>query len=558
MTLVTLCLGLIGKKWNYRQCQYIIGMLIILWATVGQFVFVWVRNGNKTHFNKLIYKGEFGLGHRLARFSAAHHLALQWKLPILQADWGTCKLEAAKSTRKKEQDIFQFLFGGENNQINLPLHAAISNKNGNKNYNNEDFISKAATPQHNIGNAVIRVTNDVLGYYTGQSYKNAKKNLPPNYYAIKNNTATTNATTRSNSPWLDKMQSDQQLFQHLLDRFQHQKELQSFQNLHAWRDRMVIGLHIRAGNSEGTNFVIQGRDKVLGKKNFVPYVVKLIGAFIMQEKQQYRQKYKHNPLLFLATDTAAIIPAVKEAVAAELNNSTLMMTVVTFPQPRISFGGGVSFERWKSGQRCLEGWLASMSDQALLATTDVVVAASRSTFTQTLPMSMVLPTTTAEAPPEIKNLSPPETMIRPLLRFCEVGESGRRMTCFADKYSWLYRLQPGAVRTIQTFDLEEGTLPDKNENNRNNKRGVVRESNSNSNSLASLNDDQIIHKVVIHLPDWEVPNDFEKVERFLSSAAARHRNTLKYGNRFNTKYRGKVFREYSSHWTLHQKKTTET
>ena len=170
-----------------------------------------------------------------------------------------------------------------------------------------------------------------------------------------------------------------------------------------------------------------------------------------------------SPLIFLATDTAYLIPVVRKAFqehAAMDANS-----VVVLPQFRLQANQGVTFDALEgTGQKCLEGWQAMVSDMMLLAHSNVLVAARHSTFTQSLPLSMMF------ARQQI---------------FCEVSDEGVTMTCVdGDMQTWLFR---DNVSSIHTFVADAG-----------------------SDSSA------VSHRITLLLPDVSQPPEFSQAKKFLT------------------------------------------
>ena len=401
------------------------------------------HNNNNTlpsNTNKLLYVGQFGLGHRLSKLSAAYDVAQTLHLP-LEIRWGTCQ----------QQEIFEYLFS---TNILLAENASIVRQD-----------------------KIVLVRNDVLGYYAGQSYKNAKVALTVRYTA---NDVTIN-------PWLRKWQQDYRLFTSLLQQFSFQKELQDFQKRHERHRHYVIGLHLRAGNGEQEHFQ-QADRKVSNPATFLERISQLIHQLVIVQRQQMP------PLVFVATDTAAWIPFVQAALAR------YNIPVITYPQPRLEHNHGVSYARWTHGQACLNGWKYSAIDMALTSQCDTVVAATRSTFTQILPLSIVMHKESS------------------IFRFCEVSTTANDMTCFRDQYTWLFR------------SIKHSTAM----------------------GHFSLNMSQyqpVVHKVMVHLPDVQEESKLQDAKDFLKSTTWNDK-VFAYGERINTKYRGKAFRQFVPGWTF--------
>jgi hypothetical protein len=181
----------------------------------------------------------------------------------------------------------------------------------------------------------------------------------------------------------------------------------------------------------------------------------------------------------LATDTPTVIPIIENAAKA------WGIPVVTFPQPQLPPSAGVTYSAVKVGQPCLLAWRAMMADSVLLSHVDVLIAGMRSSFTQIMPMSMVLNDISS-----LKNeIQLQSTTIMP--RFCEVSSTGLAMTCVQDRQSWMVRnaTNQWTLTVDNNQDTADGTHP--------------------------YNSSPVIHKMVVHLPD--VDDDVEtRLERSLS------------------------------------------
>lgn len=380
------------------------------------------------HQSKLYHVGQFGLGHRLSKLSASYHLATHQLLNVslLELHWGSCQTA--------EKDIFAFLFGTHQ----LPLTTATT--------------TATTTTSNQQQEKTILIRNDVAGYYAGQNYKNAHRPLP---------------RAHVRNVWLPKLlQIDPQLFRDLLQRFERQHpDVLEFQK--DWEKYTVIGLHIRAGNGEGDHFQQAKRGVGGDLHDFVQGVCQLLVQLPVSKPS----------LLFVATDTPSVIEMLRKGCSSSFE-------VRVLPQPRVATKG-VSYQAWKTGEVCFQGWRASMMDMALLAKSDILVAGMRSTFTQILPRS----------------LCP---------QFCEVDVTGRRMTCFTNQTEWLLREHPG-----QIYSLDNNTNP-------------------------------VVHKVLVHLPDWETNDWIQQASEFLQTND-KESTVFVYGPRFDPKYRGKG--QFREEWT---------
>jgi hypothetical protein len=371
---------------------------------------------------RIVHRGEFGAGHRLARMSGAYRLARRLAKRAegeqgtpraarfrveLRADWGRCRTDNGTST-----DVFAHLFGSN---VLYGSGAADAGRAGKP---------KAKAPKQSV--VAVRIRNDVPGYYAGQMYKNAGTPL----------------TGRLWQRWVDKMEgTDVDLFRALLARFRHQGLVQEYQREKNWRNRFVVGVHLRLGNGERGHFAESGRGSA-DAASLVRDAVDLVQRYLdASEAKGGGDRERPPPALFVATDTPAALPLVR----AELGR--LAPALELWPSPTASRlpPAGVSYAL-ESSDECLGGWVDAVVDQALLSRVDVLVAPARSTFTQILPRAVVL------SPRQGGANSSSNRAPRRGGTFCEVEtaeehppSSGsapappRRMVCFESSADWLLR-----------------------------------------------------------------------------------------------------------------------
>jgi hypothetical protein len=107
-----------------------------------------------------------------------------------------------------------------------------------------------------------------------------------------------------------------------------------------------------------------------------------------------------------------------------------------------------------------------VSDMILLSQTNVLIAAKHSTFTQSLPLSILFD--------------------RKQQQFCEVSATGRAMTCTSNMKNWLFRTDTDDIHTYY------------------------------SNGDTDENDEgDVSHMLTLLLPDIEPSRQFTKVKLFL-------------------------------------------
>jgi len=210
----------------------------------------------------------------------------------------------------------------------------------------------------------------------------------------------------------DKVDFDAKFYMGLRNRFRNKPEVDSFVKAN-FADFIVVGLHVRAGNGEQGDFSEKNRE-IKDENIWVHRISKNI--------RNMTRGWKRPPLVYLATDTPSMVQRFRAALAGVMN-------VTHFPQQRAEEGHGVFFgERGiesnvtRVQSSCLAGWDAAIKDMLILSHADVVVAARPSSFTQTLPMSIVLQRDNQE----------PDSM----LPFCESNIAGTELRCFKDYLDW--------------------------------------------------------------------------------------------------------------------------
>eukprot|EP00527_Entomoneis_sp_CCMP2396_P005109 CAMPEP_0198149082 /NCGR_PEP_ID=MMETSP1443-20131203/44991_1 /TAXON_ID=186043 /ORGANISM="Entomoneis sp., Strain CCMP2396" /LENGTH=617 /DNA_ID=CAMNT_0043814005 /DNA_START=98 /DNA_END=1951 /DNA_ORIENTATION=+ len=477
--------------------------------------------------NKAVYVGMFGLGHRLSKLAAAYHFVRgqagyqqmqqkqkSWPVTHLEVLWGSCD----NTTDESGLDIFTYLFG--NNKI----HAGglLSDSLDHKGITSSGTSTSLMDRYHQAKSIIIR--NDVAGYYAGQVYKNAR--IPLLQLPL--------------DLWQSKLDSDLVLFQYLLSSFDRQHgstTVAPFQKQHDWDNYFVVGLHVRAGNGEREHF--EQAQRQIHHETFYQNLVQTIRTFLESQANFLPSK---PPLIFLATDTASVLEQLRHRFGS------WDIPVVSVPQPRVAPKQGVSYSAWTAGsQHCWQGWLYSMVDMALLAKSNVVVAARRSTFTQILPLSIVL-----------KDNQDSGGIIseQNKFRFCEASESGQSMTCFATRDTWLFRGHQNMVAQQYHHNQSLTKLHSVE---------ALKTFGPENNSSA------VVHKVMVHFPDpifrymhldadenlsvgilAEDTSDedlswLQKSQQFLDTSQTSSRRML-FGFKIAKKYRR--FKQLLSEWTM--------
>lgn len=219
---------------------------------------------------------------------------------------------------------------------------------------------------------------------------------------------------------LDKAAADATFYAGLRDRFRLRNAVADFRRKYfgfesGHQQLTVIGMHIRAGNGETGDFTDRGR--AIGDTG--TWLKKLT----KQVLQAHADQNWGESVLFLATDTPSLIDKVRDLLA---QGPSRTIPVVHYDQVRPTEGSGVMFgEQGKvvrEGEQCLQGWENTIMDMILLSHADVLIAARPSSFTQSLPMQLVLET--------------PKTTRTVLHPFCEVNPAATEMRCYSDFSDW--------------------------------------------------------------------------------------------------------------------------
>ena len=465
--------------------------------------------------NRLVHVTIFGLGHRLCRTTAAWHLAKVLNLTQMVFQWGTC---GTINDIRAGPKIFPYLFGIDTWEIPSSSSSSSSSSSATSNVTTSNvslgIVPKAKPTPIRQGKTVL-VRNDVYGYVPGQNFKNVQLPIPPFF-------------RDQHGPFLQKLESDVELYQLLMKRYRFRHHVDQFMEQHHFSNHTVIGLHLRAGNGEQSHFTESGR-YIANETQFVSNLLQLLHFFLDNITTTYPQRFdpiQKPPLLFLATDTAYLVPTIVHTTAHQFHVPTVIL-----PQIRLPDNQGVTFRALQgAGEKCLQGWRAMVSDMFLLSQADVLIAARHSSFTQSLPLSILFDHV-RQHPSQRRGPN-----------FCEVSSSATTMTCLEDLSTWLFRKDPSKMITY--------ILPSSTDRNINSK------SNDGMDDL----ENPVVHKLLVLLPDLEPPKEFPDVVSYLTdtedvteSNAPNHgvessmmERNLSYGGvrthtygakRFNPKYR---------------------
>eukprot|EP00536_Pseudo-nitzschia_multiseries_P016369 jgi/Psemu1/45932/gm1.45932_g len=333
--------------------------------------------------------------------------------------------------------------------------------------------------------------------------------------------------------------SDERFYRQLRSTFRFNDRIKSFVKTHKFAKRIVVGVHVRAGNGERGDFQIKKRgiqNPDVFYKNMVDTIRLLIGkmqqaaaaavaaaaveATTPTAQQQQQQKLLEPPLVFVATDDPAVLDVLTKLLREDSNNNNntidggvaTVVEVVSFPQTHMETGKGVTFKKqeFESNEQCRENWISQIVDSLILGMADALVCARYSSFTQSMPlMTLFSDSIRAQnehnawrgAPDERRdeyadydynnndenneNNSP--RFANRLL--CDSDKDGGAMKCFDDYVDWIQnrnmmyvgrgRFSLGDTR----YNIEN--YNNNNNNNNNNNRSRRCNNNNNNNSSSS-------------------------------------------------------------------------
>lgn len=300
------------------------------------------------------------------------------------------------------QEVFSYLFGPRPlNEVQIldKINAGLSTGND----------------MNIIPDMYLKISNDVAGF----------KKITRNGRSGHTNTTTCPCLGAAGQ----RFHSDIELFTDLRgNRFQGRDKVDAFRK-ERFDGHTVIGLHVRAGNGEKGDFEKKNRTI----EDIDQWYVSM-SRLLISLSDNFQGK--DPPLLFIASDTATSISRFRTALEGK-------MEVVDFLQDRMDHGQGVLFGGMgdvnNEGDQCKNGWLDSFSDMMLLSHADVLVAGRPSSFTQSLPMTLILST--------------PKSKRKVRKSFCEVDPYATELMCFEDLEDWCCNGKTSfSLHTIQKCD----------------------------------------------------------------------------------------------------------
>jgi hypothetical protein len=237
--------------------------------------------------------------------------------------------------------------------------------------------------------------------------------------------------------------SDVEMYQFLIQQFQHKDRIEQLKELYEWSERpMRVGLHIREGNGEQGDFMEKNRGITgISEMQWISNVASLIHNFTLSasnDNKSHATASKLPPLIFLATDSSNVTDLVNrlqqrlnDAAAASESDTIVPQVVTAMNQPRVPGGKGVSFQyQFQTKELCIDSWIAQFIDQILLGESDVVLAGQYSSFTQTIPLSLQF-----EKTAKGESIDDNNNNMTGLV--CNVGTHATILECFDNLEDWM-------------------------------------------------------------------------------------------------------------------------
>ena len=365
------------------------------------------RNNMSKEPIQIFHRAVSGLGHRIGKMTSAYHLVGAMNLTNgLSNSWGW-ECQGKKENSTETMDIFYYLFGDDllsvpttktqRPMIDHPYLVGLRRQ----------ITDASARLQIKDADKGVRIINEIPGYMCLTTAKQISE-LPLEIMK-------------------DKVHSDFELYTRLRGLFRDNDVALDFIQQHNYTDHYVFGLHIRAGNGEKGHFQDNLRE-IYNLEEWISNFAKMMLEYVTTEEYRKLSNGKP-PLLFVATDTAKSIDLLQTQLSNhnidtnnENNNISSIIPVIHFSQEYMKDGEGVSYRaKHKEAQECYQSWSNQFMDMTLLSASDVVIAGMYSSFTQSMPMKIMIAN-----PVEENNKM-----------FCEVGRTAKVMHCMTRYADWL-------------------------------------------------------------------------------------------------------------------------
>jgi hypothetical protein len=411
--------------------------------------------GGARDLSSVDYHACCGLGHRMARMSDAYLVSRRLKLSF-RAFWGYCVFSSNEEAPSEDRanssfvEVFDYLFGPQPLQEQEELLASHQSQAGSNVSTPTQHPSPSWSHNYSFGH-YLRLNNKVPHFKSLRRHGNG--GAPASASSAGSSTLAPSSSSQSSCPCTrERRDSDVRFYLSLRERFRFRSRIDDFRRRHFGQQRfdsnsgtkqmqgeasgrprsskppVVLGVHVRTGNGEGGDFVKKGRTVV----DLDAWLESL--ARLLAEKQQKVGSPGDAVVVFVATDTPSVVPKLKALLdmdhpsnSSSISSTRMHTTVVSLDQPRPVEGSGVMFGQRsgvhnRDGTTCAEGWASVVSDMILLSHADAVIATRPSSFTQTLPLSLVFDSSMGFG--------------RTPKEFCEVNAATTDMRCYRSYMDW--------------------------------------------------------------------------------------------------------------------------
>lgn len=373
----------------------------------------WIPNSiiNNSNISSVDYIACCGLGHRISRLSDAAMIAhtLQWEL---RSYWGYCY----DQNGEEAVELYRYLFGPPDSE---PMGSYGAAEQVQQQHHQNENSKEVDIPRTNH---FFRINNEAPGF--SKFLRNASAPTCP----------------CDTAAFRLKRQSDQVFYTGLRERFRtrHGDVIDTFRRAYKFNSaaphRLVMGLHLRIGNGETGDFTEKGR----GLNNTELWLSQLV-----ERLWEQRTKWPLPWTVFVATDTESALRTLQDLFATKANEPSTIQ-IVSLPQIRprtgVWFGERGDISKRVTKFKCLRTWRNTVADMMLLSYTNVLVAARPSSFTQTLPMSLVLMRVGGNGTGAKESSSDGQSSrLQRRGTFCEASPDASSLYCYTSWQDWCCR-----------------------------------------------------------------------------------------------------------------------
>jgi hypothetical protein len=303
------------------------------------------------------------------------------------------------------------------------LASSSTKKNNNNNIANEDSVETAIPTCTARCNNYEKIAADIQ-FYSNLRHQFKYSSIVDEYRSKHFTNYTTTPTTTTSTSTTNSQGNDVSVEDN-----QHQQI----------QKQLTIGVHIRAGNGERGDFVHQNR--II--ENEIEWYNNLITQIILLKKQYNMPQ----TVLFVASDTKSTIATVEKTL---LQHNVTAIKVIHYDHPKYMHpkdGTGILFGDGpiKINDNCLIGWESTYIDMMLLSYVDVLIAARASSFTQSLPMSLIYASNSYSNGNNNSNRGKRG-------KFCELNHLGDEMKCYTSHEQWCCEGRTDFIFETEKFD----------------------------------------------------------------------------------------------------------